>query len=203
MEFLEAIKQIGSPFIIPDCPRTKLPDFFKEMGYKVGAEVGAYRGEFSAKFCAAGLKMYVIDPWMGFAGQGRTQQVQATQDGYFEDAKKALSPYPDCVIIKKTSMDALEDFKDGSLDFVFLDGDHNFRHAAEDIYEWAKKVRVGGVVAGHDYFDTPFFARNVVCNVKTVVDAYTKAFNITNWYIYKPDRSNDPNDRYYSWMWIK
>ena len=200
---IEAIKYEGSPFIIPDCGRDNLPQFFKEMGLKVGAEIGAYKGEFSAKFCKAGLYMYVIDPWLGFAGQGRTQQVQSTQDGYYEDAKRNLAPHQNCTIIRKASMDALTDFKDNSLDFTYVDGDHNFRHAAEDIYEWAKKVKIGGVVAGHDYFDTPFFARNVVCNVKAVLDAYVKAFNITNWYIYKPEKGVDPNDRYYSWFFIK
>jgi len=155
------------------------------------------------KFCKAGLKVYGIDPWMSFKGQGRTQEVQYTQDGYYEDAKKILIPYKNCTIIRKTSMDALEYFEDGSLDWVYLDGDHNFRHAAADIYEWAKKVRSGGVVSGHDYFNTPSFARNVVCNVGIVVDAYTKAFDIENWYIYKPDKPKDTNDRYHSWMWVK
>ncbi len=48
-------------------------------------------------------------------------------------------------------MDALEDFEDNSLDFVYIDGDHNFKHISEDIYEWTKKVRSGGIVSGHDY----------------------------------------------------
>jgi len=203
MKIIDGIKHMGNPFIIPDCSRDELPTFFKEMGYKVGAEIGTHRGEFCLKFCVAGLNIYAIDPWIGFAGQGRTQQVQTTQDNYYEEAMKILSPFPNCKIIRKISMDALEDFADRSLDFVYIDGDHNFRHAAEDIYEWSKKVKIGGVVSGHDYFDTPYFAQNVVCNVKTVVDAYTKAFNILDWYIYKPDNPTNPNDRYYSWLWIK
>lgn len=203
MEIIEGIKQQGSPFIIPDCPRDNLPSFFKEMGYKVGAEIGVYRGEFSAKFCAVGLKMYAIDPWMSFRGQGKHQRVQEVQDSYYEQAKKNLAPYPDCVIIKKTSMEAVLAFKDDSLDFVYIDGDHNFRHAAEDIYEWSKKVRVGGVVSGHDYYNTAYFARNSICNVGVIVDAYVKEFNITNWYIYKSDNPRDPNDMRYSWLWVK
>jgi hypothetical protein len=203
MKLIEAVKLSGNPFIVPDCGRDTLPEFFKDMGFKVGAEIGAYRGEFSAKFCAVGLQMFVIDPWMGFVGQGRTQQVQSTQDGYYEAAKKNLAPYQNCFMIRKTSMDALSDFRDGSLDFVYIDGDHNFRHAAEDIYEWSKKVKRGGVVAGHDYFNTPSFARNVVCNVKSVLDSYVQAFDIKNWYIYKPEKGLDPNDKYYSWLFIK
>lgn len=203
MNLIDGIKLQGAPARIPDCSRDGLPQFFKEMGYEVGAEIGAHKGEFTEKFCVEGFKMYAIDPWIGFSGQGRDQQVQFVQDGYYEEAKRRLIPFETCVIVRKTSMEALGDFKDRSLDFVYIDGDHNFRHAAEDIYEWTKKVRVGGAVSGHDYFDTPHFARNIVCNVKAVVDAYTKAFDITNWFIFKPDNSSDPNDKYHSWMFFR
>ena len=205
MTLLEAIKQKGKPFTIPDSSRNDLPQFFVDRGYKVGAEIGVYKGEFTKKFCEAGLKIFAIDPWMGFQGQGRTQQVQYTQDAYYEQAKKVLIPFENCSIIRKTSMDAVEDFKDGSLDFVYIDGDHNFRHAAEDIYEWAKKVRIGGIVSGHDYFCTPSFARNVVCQVKPVVDAYIKMMEIENFYLCGRTGKveHGGQDKYYSWFFIR
>ena len=203
MTFTEAIKQSGNPFIIPDCGRDSLPEFFVEMGYKMGIEVGVLRGKFSERLCKTGLEVYAIDPWIGFSGQGRTQNEQHIQDGYYEQAKKTLAPYKNCTIMRKTSMDALTYFKDGSIDFCFIDGNHNFRHAAEDIFEWSKKVRVGGVVAGHDYCDTAPFARNIVCNVKAVLDAYIKVFDIPNWYIYRPEGATDPDDRCYSWMFFR
>jgi len=177
--------------------RDDLPKFFKDKGFKIGAEIGAWKGEFSAKFCKEGLKMYVIDPWMPFEGQGRTQRLQEVQDGYFNEARRNLSPYGEnVVIIRKTSMDALADVPNKSLDFVYIDGDHNFRHTAEDIFEWSKKVRSGGIVAGHDYWNTPYFARNVVCQVKAVVDAYVNLFEIKDLQILK-------GDKYPSWLYTK
>jgi len=175
--------------------RLGLPQFFKEQGYQVGAEIGVLKGEFTEKLCQAGLKVYAIDPWMPFDGQGRTQRFQNTQDGYYNEAIKRLSPY-NCIIVRKTSMDALVDISDKSLDFVYIDGNHNFRHIAEDIFEWTKKVRLGGVVSGHDYFNTISSARNIVCNVKTVVGAYTKVFDIKNLQILA-------GDKYPSWLFIK
>jgi len=88
MKIIDAIKKEGKPFIIPESSRNDLPLFFKEMGYKIGAEIGTHRGEFTEKFCKEGLEIYAIDPWISFPGQGRTQQVQYIQDGYYEDAKK-------------------------------------------------------------------------------------------------------------------
>lgn len=176
--------------------RNELPKFFKDQGYKVGVEIGVQVGEFTEELCKEGLTIYGVDPWIGFSGQGRSQKIQEVQDGYYETAKKRLDQYENCIIIRKTSMDALEDFADESLDFVYIDGDHNFRHTAEDIFEWAKKVRVGGVVSGHDYFNTRPDARNIVCQVRAVVDAYVKLFEIKNLQILD-------GDKHPSWLWKK
>ena len=206
MKLSEAIKQKGKPFNVPDCGRDELPKFFKELGFRIGAEVGAYKGAFSEKFCKEGLKMYVIDPWMAYQGAGRTQQEQARQDFLYEHTKRVFAQYNNYVIIRKTSMDALEEIEDGSLDFVYIDGDHEFGHVACDIVEWTKKVRVGGVVSGHDYFCTDKGARNLVCHIKPVVDAYVKVFGIENFWTLgrsKPLAEEEKDDKYLSYFWFK
>ncbi len=206
MKLINAIKLHGSPFTIPDCGRDELPEFFKQMGYKVGAEIGVYKGEFTEKFCKAGLKMYAIDPWLAYVGAGRTQQKQDRQDFLYGHTKRTLAPYPECKIIRKTSFEASKDFKDGSLDFVYIDGDHRFKYIAEDIVEWEKKVRRGGAVSGHDYFCTDPQANNVLCQVGAIVDAFVKAYQIGDFYAFgrsKPLEQEAKNDRYLSWMWIK
>lgn len=38
-----------------------------------------------------------------------------------------------------------------SLDFVFIDGSHDYDSVKQDILLWNSKVRPGGIVAGHDY----------------------------------------------------
>jgi len=181
--------------------RNHLPQFFVDKGFKVGAEIGVHRGFFTEKLCEVGLLIYGIDPWIPFWGQGRTQNKQEVQDDYYEDSKQRLSSFKNCTLIQKTSMDALEDFEDNSLDFVYIDGDHNFKHISEDIYEWTKKVRSGGIVSGHDYFNTIPEANNVLCHVKNVVDAYVKTFN-RELYIYG-DEKGEARERKLSWLFIK
>lgn len=181
--------------------RDNLPRFLKEKGYKIGAEVGVYKGEFSELFCKEGLTHFAIDPWKAFNGQGRTQQRQERQDFIFEHTKRVLGKYPNCTIIRKTSMDALADFADESLDYVYLDGDHSFMPVAEDIFHWEKKVRKGGVVSGHDYDLTRVGATNTVIHVKPIVDAYCQIFGRK---LYTFGKTNDSkNNMYPSWMWIK
>lgn len=205
MKIIDGLQFKGNPYEIRDNLRQDFPQFLNEYGCKVGAEVGVYQGDYTEELCRAGLKVYAIDPWKGFSGQGRQQRLQEIQDGYYEIAKKRLSLYPECVIIRKTSMDALNDIPDGSLDFVYLDGDHSFRHIAEDIVEWSKKVRMGGIISGHDYFNTNPSSRNIVCHVKEVVDAYTKSLGINNWYVFGQDASTRGRrfGKCLSWMWIK
>lgn len=207
MKLIDAIKEKGHPFNVPDCSRDELPEFFKQLGFKIGAEVGVYKAAFTEKFCKAGFdKVYAIDPWMAYQGAGRTQEEQERQDFIYGHVTRVLAPYSNAEIIRKTSRDALNDFKDNSLDFVYIDGDHEFAHVAEDIVGWTKKVRKGGVVAGHDYFCTDPWARNLVCHVGPVVDAYVKVFGIEDFYTYgrsKPLELEAKDDRYLSWMFIK
>ncbi len=204
MTLSEGIQHDGFPFHVPDCSRNELPKFLKEQRFNVGAEIGVYVGEFTERFLKEDLKMYAIDPWCAYSGSGRTFQVQQTQDTVFKQAYDRLLPFGNCTIVKKTAMDALVDFPDGSLDFVYIDGNHDFSHVAEDLYEWEKKVRRGGIVSGHDYYHTPSFARNVICHVGPIVDAYVEIFDIKNFYTFggNPVDRHD-YDRYLSWMWFK
>lgn len=203
---MEGIKFKGMPVEIPDCSRDELPEFFKEMGYTVGAEIGVYKGEFTELFCKVGLKMYAIDPWIAYSGAGRTQRRQERQDFLYGHTQRVLAPYNDCTIIRKTSVDALNDFQDGSLDFVYIDGDHEFSHIAADLVGWSKKVRVGGVVSGHDYYCTDPHARNSICHVEPVLDAFVKVHGIDNFYVFgrlHPDKVKTRNDKHLSWMFIR
>ena len=202
MTITEGIKLKGRRVEIPDCTRDDLPQFFVEMGYKVGAEIGVYKGEYTAKFCDAGLKMHAIDPWMAYEGYDDNQKkFQERQDFLYGHTQRVLAPYGNVDIIRKKSMDAVKDFKDESLDFIYIDGHHGFKYVAEDIWEWSKKVRKGGVISGHDYgmLKNEKLPNDVYAlHVKYVVDAYTQACGVKDWYVI-----GGLTDKWTSWMWIK
>lgn len=196
MKIIDGLKLGGATVEIPGCGRNDLPRFFKEMGFGVGVEIGVYKGDYSEILCEAGLKIYSIDPWMAYPEYHGLRSDQARFERNFERAKRRLRKY-DCTIIRKTSMEAVKDFKDKSMDFVYIDGNHDFMHVTEDIWEWSKKVKPGGIIAGHDYRnddDNAFYT-----DVKHVVDAYTKAGKITKLYILGKEGELD-KDR--SWFWF-
>ena len=196
MKLTDGLRLKGSPAEIPDCSRDDLPQFFVEMGFKVGAEIGVDKGEFSEKFCQAGLSLYAIDPWLSKHDR---------LDFLYEHTKRVLTPYPNCTIIRKTSMEAVEDFADESLDFVYIDGNHEFRYIAEDLYEWTKKVKKGGIVSGHDYFFHKPGTSQDLWHVAHVLNAYINAYGISNWYLLgrKDIREGEKRDKWRSWMFFK
>lgn len=56
--------------------------------------------------------------------------------------------------LRMTSEQAAKCFEDESLDFVFLDADHGYPSVKKDIECWYPKVKIGGVISGHDYDKT-------------------------------------------------
>jgi len=204
MKIIDGLKLRGNPAEIPDCSRDDLPQFFVEMGYKVGAEIGVDSGEFSQKICRVGLKLFAVDPWKNFDDY-QYSGGQKKFDSIYEHTKQTMSAFPNCTIVRKSSIEAVTDFEDESLDFVYIDGNHSFRYVSEDISEWAKKVKKEGTVSGHDY--TYFRPRTPlgICHVIPVVHAYTHAFNIENWYVLgqKNAPPGEKRDKWRSWMFVK
>jgi predicted O-methyltransferase YrrM len=49
------------------------------------------------------------------------------------------------------SWEAARHYEDLSLDMVFIDADHSYESVRNDIAAWLPKVRLGGILAGHDF----------------------------------------------------
>ena len=172
--------RIKGPCVVPftgflDSTRNDLADLFCELGFKIGAEVGVMWGGYSEVLLRKnpGLKLYCIDPWTPYEN-GRPSQEK--QDRIYRRAKKVLSRLG-ATLIRKTSMEALADIPDGSLDFVYIDAMHKFDYVMMDIIEWSKKVKRGGIVSGHDYSLIPG------CGVVPATHAYTRGHMILEWYV--------------------
>ncbi len=202
MKLIDAIKESGRPLEIPDASRNDLPELFIKMGFKVGVEIGVKEGEFSGIICQAGLKLYGVDPYIMYDDYIEPE-TQESLNQEMEKATTRLRDY-DFTPIYKTSMGAIGEFPDGSLDFVYIDGNHSFKFVTEDIFEWSKKVKTGGVIAGHDYVYMPKRDKHHV-HSKYVVDAYTRAFDISSWYVIgrKEKIKGEKRDPFRSWFWIK
>jgi len=179
------------PYRSPDGTRQTLAEFFKEIGFDKGAEIGVFRGQYSEALCHANpnLHLFSIDPWLAFRNS-----TQARMDARYIRARRRLRHHT-ATILKKTSMDALVDIPDKSLDFVYIDAMHEFDFVMTDIIAWSGKVKQGGIVAGHDYQEDCWW-----CGVMSATQAYVKSHKIEEWYITCEGSSDLENA---SWFWIK
>jgi SAM-dependent methyltransferase len=205
MKLIDAIKQKGKPYHIQGTTSTDLANFIKNYGCKVGVEIGVYKGEYTKILADTGMTIYGVDPWGLYPDYPRTDsKFLERQQFLYEHAKEYLKNYPNVSLIRKTSMDAVTSFPVESLDFIYIDGNHKFKYIAEDLYEWAKRVKPGGIVAGHDYYNSNDPAGLVKC--KDVIDAYVKSYDIENFYTlagHMPRNTSKSRDRWKSWFWIK
>lgn len=181
------------PFVGKTKPtRNDLAKLIGKAGFKLGAEIGVRRGNFSKKLLQAMVngKMILVDPWCKFDGLTGESSTDERSQAQFEMTMRRLDPWRDDLIIKrKTSAEALLEIEDKSLDFVYIDALHDFNNFIFDIIGWSKKVKPGGIVSGHDYHTGFNFG------VIEGVNAYTRCHNINNWYL---TREGVP-----SFFWVK
>lgn len=203
MELKSYIDKKGKPCWIPGASRRDLPGLFKDLGFKKGVEIGVSWGENIVDYCEAGLEIYGIDPWQDSRDNTYRKIVSIkggrTIDEVYEIAKGRTKDYSNCHLIKKLSMDALDDFPDRSLDFVYIDGNHGFGYVAMDLEQWSRKVRKGGIIAGHDYYSTE--GVRIVRHVGDAVDAFVKSFNFENFWVL--GTKENFKDRDLSYFFIK
>jgi hypothetical protein len=172
------------PIEIPHMKRNDLAVLFNELEFKTGVEIGVEQGLYSETLCKAisNLALYCIDPWKAYDGYHDYRACdQEIMEARHQEAIQRLSKY-NCKVIQKFSMDAVNDFADESLDFVFIDGNHELPYVMDDICSWNNKVRIGGIVAGHDYYKSTR-GRHSKCHVWYAVNCYTQALDIRPWFL--------------------
>lgn len=134
---------------IANVGRDDLADF---MAKGVGVEVGVAHGRYSERILQANpdIKLSGVDPYQVYKDY-KDYALVRTMENIKAEAYARLSQKPNYTFIEKFSMDAVKDFEDESLDFVYIDANHEDPWVTDDITEWTKKVKKGGVVSGHDY----------------------------------------------------
>lgn len=177
--------------------RVELAEYFARLGFKTGAEIGVCKGHYSKTLCEniPGLKLTAIDAWKNIS---HTRRERIHRNSTRRQAFMNLTPFG-ATILKKTSMEAVKNVPDEALDFVFIDADHRYEFVRDDIREWTKKVKPGGIVSGHDYFEGSSEDGGVIQAVDEYVKEHNYELKLTEW-----DRDNPVGDnRQPSWYFFK
>ena len=92
-------------------------------------------------------------------------------DELYEFTKNRLAAFGErCELLRMDSGEALSHTPD-VLDFVYIDADHSYQGVWRDLCRWAKKIRVGGIIGGHDYGHVNF------PGVKQAIDEFFQRFS--------------------------
>lgn len=150
-------------------------------GQIIGAEIGVFRGEMSDNLLKLlpNLRLYMVDRWQPYSyeeqrGDPRGKMCKEGREFWDEAYSDALSVAVShgqsrAHIIRGESIKAAQAIPNRSLDFAFIDGDHSYKGAKRDIICWIKKVKIGGVLCGHDRTrDGVSMAINEVLKCRTI-----------------------------------
>jgi hypothetical protein len=106
-------------------------------------EVGSWIGESAIIFSQYFKNVICVDPWgdqEGYSG-----------DDIYQEFLKNTHRYKNIAHLRLTSREATDCFLDGSLDFVYIDGKHDYQSVKEDGTIWQPKLSEHGRIGGHDY----------------------------------------------------
>jgi len=172
----------ASPIRIPRLDRKRLMQLYGQWGFKRGAEIGVDGGTFSSYMFGVipGLELIGVDPWQRDIN-GHESRKRRQAESFLNDKQWRQ--------MHMTSEMAAPQIEDGSLDFVYIDGAHQFDFVMLDLILWNRKVRKGGMISGHDYY------RFRDGGVVPAVDAFVHARGPRQWFL--------TDERTPSFFWIK
>lgn len=162
---LPYIANNGIPLTAADERAASVLDKISNIQNPIGVEVGVFTGELSKRLLTRpDLTLYMVDSWIEHhkdSEYAKTDYHGTLSKDYQASLKEhtaAITSFAGerAKIIQKDSVLAAKDFEDQSLDFVFLDADHNYEAVKGDIKAWMPKIKDGGWISGHDYANENF-----------------------------------------------
>lgn len=133
---------------------------FGELKEIRGAEIGVWQGHNAEKLLShiPYLFLYMIDRYRPFSHSEAVADVrmgplsQADFDAAYQEAtRRTAFAATRSEFWVMSSFVAASQMPDDSLDFIFLDGCHDFENVQSDLEVWPSKLRNGGIFCGHDY----------------------------------------------------
>lgn len=121
-------------------------------------EVGSWKGK-SASFMAVeiansgkNIEFTCVDHWEGSDERAHKTDEDVQAGTLYETFMDNIAPVRTHIgTLRTSSLDAASQFKDESLDFVYLDAAHDYESVKADIEAWLPKLKKGGTIAGDDY----------------------------------------------------
>jgi hypothetical protein len=123
-------------------------------------EIGVWKGDFAERILTRikPNKLILIDPWKFVSSHhnrwhgGKSAKNQKDMNDIYKKVKSRFDKYKNVKIVRSCS--SLADKKLGSdiFDFVYIDGDHSYKHVLNDLIIYSNRLSPKGLLAGDDFF---------------------------------------------------
>ena len=161
----------------------------------IGAEIGVYKGEHAESLLEnlSIKRLYLIDSYEDYTDYKDAKRHYGYDQDILEDAEKEAKErleekfYFHIKWIREKSINALKDIPD-KLDFVYIDGNHEYEFVREDIKNYYPKIKKGGILGGHDFYNGFCQEHNGVINAVTEFIVKNKLqlhVELPDWWIIK------------------
>jgi len=142
----------------------------------VMAEIGSFQGVSTMLFAMHVKTIYSVDCYDYVVPEsGRIP----SHDQLFVNAEKLFlertSNISNIIKVRKTSVEASQQFEDKTLDAVYVDAEHDPISVRSDINAWKNKIKSGGILCGHDFYlphiYTILYEENLINDLVTYPDS--------------------------------
>lgn len=137
--------------------RSQLPALLRSLNLNEnGVELGVLKADYSKLILENWPgHLYMVDAWKPFP---KKEYEDGSNHSEFKSIITAvfdnIEGYENrTTLIRSTGHAASKLFNDYSLDFVYIDANHTYNCVKSDIEDWYKKIKIGGVLSGHDYIN--------------------------------------------------
>lgn len=124
-------------------------------------EIGCFKGRSTAVMMPIAIKnrnkYYVIDNFYGGIDENTAASKVQRAEGpkvmeiFVDNIEQIGIHRSEYALYKSTSEKASTLFKDDSIDFCFIDGDHAYESVKKDLELYWPKIKKDGIISGHDY----------------------------------------------------
>lgn len=148
----------------------------------IGVEIGVFKGDFSRIiFQTINPKLfYLIDPWEGKieSGDKNGNNIEYIDGNhyYINNIIKEFLFYPQIKILKHYS-DIINLFPNNYLDWIYIDGAHDYSTVKHDLISSYPKIKQNGYIMGHDY------TINMFPGLVKAVDEFCLEYNLNIKYL--------------------
>ena len=145
-----------------DIKHNMFPRVFEDIAVSgdnlVGVEIGVYTG-LHAESLLKTLnieKLYLVDPYENYdeypeGDKSWGEGLPSIEESAIE-AINRIGNHPDAEWLIMRSDEAMEHIPN-ELDFVYIDGNHAEEYVSKDIELYWPKIKAGGVLGGHDFYN--------------------------------------------------